>query len=95
MGRSFVKTYIDTIAMTRDEIKQQIKTFLAEQIRRSDLQDDEDIFAGGHVTSMFAMQLVLFIESQLGVQLANRDLRLDNFRTVDVMADLIERKRTV
>lgn len=81
--------------MTKDEIKQQIKSFLAEQIRQQDLQDDEDIFAGGYVTSLFAMQLVLFIESQLGVQLKNQDLRLDNFRTVNVMADLVERKQTV
>lgn len=81
--------------MTKDEIKQQIRGFLAEHIRRNDLPDDEDIFAGGYVHSMFAMQLVLFIESQLGVQLSNQDLRLDNFRTIDVMADLLERKRAV
>ena len=81
--------------MTKDEIKQQIRAFLAEHIRRADLPDDEDIFASGYVHSMFAMQLVLFIESQLGVQLSNQDLRLDNFRTLNVMADLLERKRAI
>lgn len=81
--------------MTKDEIRQEIRTFLTAQIRQSTLQDDEDIFAAGYVTSLFAMQLVLFLESQFAVQLKNQDLRLDNFRTITVMADLVERKQAV
>jgi acyl carrier protein len=57
------------------------------------LQDDEDIFAAGYVTSLFAMQLVLFLESQFNIQLNNQDLRLDNFRTVTVIANLVERRQ--
>ena len=41
---------------------------------------------------MFAMQLVMFIESQLGLRLKNQDLKLDNFRTINRMVALIERK---
>ena len=81
--------------MTKDEIRQEIRTFLTAHIRQPTLQDDEDIFAAGYVTSLFAMQLVLFLESQFAVQLKNQDLRLDNFRTVTVMADLVERKQAV
>lgn len=81
--------------MTKDEIRQEIRTFLTAHIRQPALQDDEDIFAAGYVTSLFAMQLVLFLESQFAVQLKNQDLRLDNFRTVTVMADLVERKQAV
>lgn len=81
--------------MTKDEIRQEIRTFLTAQIRQPALQDDEDIFAAGYVTSLFAMQLVLFLESQFNVQLKNQDLRLDNFRTITVMANLVERKQAV
>ena len=81
--------------MTKEEIQQEIRTFLSEQIRQPALQADEDIFARGYVTSLFAMQLVLFLESQFNVQLTNQDLRLDNFRTITVMADLVERKQAV
>jgi acyl carrier protein len=69
-----------------------IRAFLAEHIRNHAVDDDEDIFAGGFVTSMFAMQLVMFIESQLGLRLKNQDLKLDNFRTINRMVALIERK---
>ena len=81
--------------MTKDEIRQEIRTFLTAQIRQPALQDDEDIFAAGYVTSLFAMQLVLYLESQFDVQLKNQDLRLDNFRTITVMANLVERKQAV
>lgn len=81
--------------MTKDEIRQEIRTFLTAHIRQPALQDDEDIFAAGYVTSLFAMQLVLFLESQFAVQFKNQDLRLDNFRTITVMVDLVERKQTV
>ncbi|MEM7125047.1 MAG: acyl carrier protein [Chloroflexota bacterium] len=78
--------------MIRDEIKQQIRDFLSEHIRQVTLHDDQDIFASGFVNSMFAMELVLFIESHLQVQLSNADLRLDNFRTINSMANLIQEK---
>lgn len=81
--------------MNENNYRQEIRAFLAQHIQHPDLQDDEDIFAGGFVTSMFAMQLVLFIESQLGIQLANQDLKLDNFRTIQAMVTLLEQKLAV
>ena len=75
------------------ENKQRIRAFLAQYIRNHEaLQDDEDMFAAGHVNSLFAMQMVLFIESNFGIRLANKDLRLDNFRSINQIASLIERK---
>lgn len=74
------------------EIRQQIRTFLAKQFKDYDLQDDEDIFSLGFVTSLFAMQIVLFVEQQLGVTLANEELQLDNFRTINAMTSLIMSK---
>lgn len=78
--------------MTNSDYKSEINAFLVDHIRKQNIGDDEDIFAGGFVTSMFAMELVLFIESQFGIQLGNQDLKLDNFRTVNQMVALIECK---
>ena len=75
------------------EIKQQIRTFLAKHFKNYDLQDDEDIFSLGFVTSLFAMQIVLFVEQQMGVTIANEELQLDNFRTINAMTNLITSKR--
>ncbi|TWP46668.1 acyl carrier protein [Lentzea tibetensis] len=54
---------------------------------------DQDLFASGLVTSMFAMQLVVHLESEYGVAIVGSDLKLDNFRTVTTMAALVRRLR--
>ncbi|MEG4207116.1 phosphopantetheine-binding protein [Microcoleus sp. Pol7_A1] len=75
--------------------KDKIKKFLSQFFGNHDLQDDEDIFALGFVNSMFAMQLVLFIEKEFEVTIENEDLEFANFRSINSMAALLERKTTV
>ncbi|MCA9942025.1 MAG: acyl carrier protein [Ardenticatenaceae bacterium] len=75
------------------EIKQQIRTFLAKHFKDYNLKDDEDIFSLGFVNSLFAMQIVLFVEQQMAITIANEDLELDNFRTINAMTNLILSKR--
>ncbi len=78
-----------------NENKTQIKTFLSRFFGNHDLQADEDIFALGFVNSLFAMQLVLFIEQDFQITIENEDLEFDNFRTINSIANLIERKTAI
>jgi methoxymalonate biosynthesis acyl carrier protein len=73
--------------------KQQIREFVSRFFRGHDLQDDEDIFASGFVNSMFAMQLVQFVETTFGITVESEDLEIDNFRTLNAIAALVERKQ--
>lgn len=73
--------------------KEQIRAFLARFLRDHKLSDDEDIFATGYVNSMFAMQLVQFVETTFGVTVESEDLEIDNFRSVNAIAALVERKQ--
>ncbi|MEH2290141.1 acyl carrier protein [Nostoc sp.] len=78
-----------------NKIQTKIKSFLSKFFGNHDLQPDEDIFALGFVNSMFAMQLVLFIEQEFQVAIENEDLDFENFRTINSIANLVERKTTV
>ncbi len=78
--------------MTSD-IENTLREFLSRFIRNHELKDDEDIFAAGFVNSMFAMQLVQFIEHRFCFAIESEDLELDNFRSVEAMTRFIERKR--
>lgn len=73
--------------------KARIREFVGRHLRGHDLRDDEDVFASGFVNSMFAMQLVQFVEQEFGIGVENEDLEIDNFRSVDAIAALVERKR--
>ena len=46
----------------------------------------------GFVNSLFAMQLVLFVENHFGVAVEDDDLDIDNFKSINAIASLIERK---
>ena len=69
-----------------------IRQFLATHLQDYRLQDDEDVFALGFVNSLFAMQLVMFVEHTFEITIENEDLEIDNFRTVNAIAALIDRK---
>lgn len=79
--------------MTLPTVKAKIRGFLATSFRDYDLRDDEDIFALGFVNSLFAMQLVGFVEQEFGITVDNEDLDIDNFRTITAIANLIQRKQ--
>jgi len=70
-----------------------LHSFLSRYFRGHQLQDDEDIFALGFVNSLFAMKLVNFIESDLGVLVQQEDLDIANFRSVNAMVAFVERRR--
>jgi acyl carrier protein len=75
-----------------EDNKSKIRAFLSRSFPVLDLQDNDDIFARGFVNSLFAMQLVLFLEKDFEIEIENEDLDLDNFRTINAMTNLIERK---
>lgn len=74
------------------QTKIKIKQFLAQFFGDRSLQEDEDIFALGFVNSMFAMQLVLFIEKEFQVTIENEDLDFENFKSINAIINLLERK---
>jgi acyl carrier protein len=78
--------------MSQSVIKGDVKAFLSRHVRGVDVKDGDDIFTMGLVNSMFAMQLVEFIEKRFQVEIGPDDLEMDNFRTIDAIAALVERK---
>ncbi|MFD3664408.1 acyl carrier protein [Streptomyces sp. NPDC058659] len=73
-----------------DAVIDEITRFVAEQTRTRP-EADQDLFATGLANSMFAMQLVVFLERAYSVTVAGPDLQLSNFRTVKSMAALVGR----
>ena len=75
-----------------EETKVRIRAFLSRYLRSREFSDDEDIFALGFVNSLFAMQLVMFVEREFNFKVESEDLELDNFRSVEAISGLVGRK---
>jgi acyl carrier protein len=73
-------------------IQTRIRSFLTRHFGDIALADDQDIFALGFVNSLFAMQLVLFVEKEFETKVEDEDLDIDNFRSLNAIAALVERK---
>ncbi|NUS86536.1 MAG: acyl carrier protein [Streptomyces sp.] len=72
--------------------KAKIGEYLSRFFPVQDLKDDDDIFQLGFVSSMFAIQLVSFVEHEFGLTIDNDDLELDNFRSVGALDAFVTRK---
>jgi len=70
-----------------------IRRFISSQAPGVEVGDDEDIFAAGYVNSLFALQLVLWIERMFDVTVGPRELDIDNFRTVRAITTFVSTKR--
>jgi methoxymalonate biosynthesis acyl carrier protein len=77
--------------MTTDP-RAELRSFLGARFPQVELTDAEDIFALGFVNSLFAMELVLFVERTFGLEVPNDELTLDNFRSIKSMAELVQRQ---
>ena len=73
-----------------DTVVSELLDFLAGQ-SRSPWSPETDLFRDGGLSSLFAMQLVVHLETRYGIAIRGADLRLDNFRTVQLMSALVRR----
>lgn len=74
---------------TNEDVIQRIKTFLARRFGGRQFSNQDDIIALGFGNSLFAMQLVTFMEREFGIEIGGEDLRFENFRTVTAMSNLV------
>jgi len=74
-------------------VSTEIRRFVESKHPGADLTDSDDIVARGYLTSLFAMQIVLFLEQRFGIRIPNEDLRPDTLRSFAAMADLVERRQ--
>lgn len=79
-----------TAQPTVETIESALVQFLESKTKVS-VQPEDDLFATGVVSSMFAMELVLHLEQSYRIAILGGNLDFENFRTVQAMAALVRR----
>lgn len=79
--------------MLNEELKNEIRNFFEKYIVENKFADDTNIFSEGFVNSLFAMDLIVFIEKNYHFKIANEDLKIDNFKSVNSISQLIQNKK--
>lgn len=79
--------------MNHSSVLEMVKEFLQSYVGDRDIEPDEEIFTSGLVNSLFAMQLVLFLEKAFSIKVENEDLGLENFKSLNTIADFVLQKQ--
>jgi acyl carrier protein len=82
----------DKFMIDEKKIKECIRNFTVKNSRENEISDNDDIFQKGFVTSLFAMQLVMFVEKEFNIKVSNDDLNLDNFNTINNLECYVKSK---
>jgi methoxymalonate biosynthesis acyl carrier protein len=77
-----------------DTTSERILGFVTDRFPQAEITESEDIFSLGYINSLFAMELVMFVEKTFAVTIPNDELRIDNFRTTRTMTELVTRLRS-
>lgn len=75
-----------------EQAKDKIFKFIGSHVSPHRLNDDDDIFQLALVNSLFAMQLVGFVEKEFAIKVENEELKIDNFKSVTNLTKYVECK---
>lgn len=77
---------------TAPEVRETVRRFILSSITIAGLDDDANLFESGIVNSLFAVQLMTFIEKTYGFEVGMEDLDIENFKSVNATTAFVLRK---
>ena len=78
--------------LTDDQIRGATVEFFSRYLRTSVLDNDQNIFKSGIVNSLFAMQIIMFVESEFSISVESEDMKISNFSSVNSLTHFVRSK---
>ncbi|MGZ6219645.1 MAG: phosphopantetheine-binding protein [Syntrophales bacterium] len=75
------------------KVRETVTKFLLSSINIANLKDDDDLFESGIVNSLFAVQLMTFLEKNFVMEIGMDDLDIENFKSVNATTAFVMRKK--
>lgn len=75
------------------KVRETVTRFLLSSINIANLKDDDDLFESGIVNSLFAVQLMTFLEKNFVMEIGMDDLDIENFKSVNATTAFVMRKK--
>ena len=61
--------------------------------RASTIQPEDDLLSAGIVDSLGILRLVVFVEEQFGIKIADEDVVIENFQSVAALTRYLEKQK--
>jgi methoxymalonate biosynthesis acyl carrier protein len=75
------------------KVRETVANFLRSSINIANLKDDDDLFESGIVNSLFAVQLMTFLERTFALEIGMDDLDIENFKSLNATTAFVMRKK--
>ena len=75
-----------------NSVKEAVRRFILSSINIESLNDDDHLFESGFANSLFAVQLMTFIEKTFAIDVGMEDLDIENFKSVNAAAAFVAKK---
>jgi methoxymalonate biosynthesis acyl carrier protein len=73
-----------------ESVREKIRALITRHTDGVSVGDDEDLFDGGYVNSLFVVQLVAWVEREFDLRLPLHELVLGDLRTIGSITTVIE-----
>ena len=82
--------FVSMVEVTMAE--ETVHDFFCKHMNMEHIEHDDDIFQRGYVNSLFAIQIVNFLEQKFKIKFENEDLTVNNFNTIINICNFINKK---
>jgi methoxymalonate biosynthesis acyl carrier protein len=73
--------------------KSTIRNFILGSVNIQNLDDDDNLFESGIVNSLFAVQLMTYLEKTFRIEVTMDDLSLENFESINSTSSFVLSKK--
>lgn len=73
------------------DTRQRIFQFFVDKNKADGLDYDTELLNSRHINSLFALQIVLFVEKEFQVKLSRKEISMENFHSINAIAQLVDR----
>ena len=73
------------------DTRQRIFQFFVDKNKAEGLDYDTELLSSRHINSLFALQIVMFVEKEFGIKLGRKEISTENFHSINAIAALVDR----
>jgi methoxymalonate biosynthesis acyl carrier protein len=75
--------------------RETVRRFVAQHLDGTPFGDGTDLFTDGLVNSLFAVQIVIWVERTFAIEIHSEDLAMRNFHSVDAIVRFVQDRQRV
>ena len=72
------------------DTQERIFQFFVEKNKADGLTYDTELLKSKHINSLFALQIVMFVEKEFKVKLTRKEISMENFHSINAIAALVD-----